>query len=226
MNYVTNKFKNVIVLKLEIVFLLREKAYLMKLYIKYMVSHCCKLMVKEEFNKLGIKISSIELGELEVQQKISIRQFDKIRLALQKNGHELMEDKKAIHIEKVKNAIIEMIHYSDEPLEEKYSDYLSKKLECDYTYLSNLFSEVTGSTLQQFIIINKVERAKELIIYGELSLKEIAFKLHYSSLAHFSNQFKKVTGLSPAFFKSLKKRKRIALEYLIGHQNEKGKVKN
>jgi AraC-like DNA-binding protein len=191
-----------------------------------MVSHCCKLMVKEEFNKLGIKISSIELGELEVQQKISIRQFDKIRAALLKNGHELMEDKKAIHIEKVKNAIIEMIHYAEEPPEEKYSDYLSKKLECDYTYLSNLFSEVTGSTLQQFIIINKVERAKELIIYGELSLKEIAFKLDYSSVPHFSNQFKKVTGLSPVFFKALKKRKRIALESLIDHQNKDGKVIN
>jgi AraC-like DNA-binding protein len=191
-----------------------------------MVSHCCKLMVKEEFNKLGIKISSIELGELEVQQKISLRQFDKIRAALLKNGHELMEDKKAIHIEKVKNAIIEMIHYAKEPPEEKYSDYLSKKLECDYTYLSNLFSEVTGSTLQQFIIVNKVERAKELIIYGELSLKEIAFKLDYSSVPHFSNQFKKVTGLSPMFFKSLKKRKRIALESLIDHQNKDGKVIN
>lgn len=191
-----------------------------------MVSHCCKLMVKEEFNKLGIRISSIELGELEVQQKISLKQFDRIRAALLKNGHELMEDKKAIHIEKVKNAIIEMIHYSEEPPEEKYSEYLSKKLDCDYTYLSNLFSEVTGSTLQQFIIINKIERAKELIIYGELSLKEICFKLHYSSVPHFSNQFKKATGLSPIFFKSLKKRKRIALESLIDHQNQNGKVTN
>ncbi len=128
-------------------------------------------MVKQEFEKLGIKISSIELGELEVQQKITLRQFDKIKAALLKNGHELMEDKKSIQIEKVKNAIIDMIHYSEEPPEEKYSEYLSKRLECDYNYLSNLFSEVTGSTLQQFIIINKIERAKELIIYNELSLK-------------------------------------------------------
>lgn len=161
-------------------------------------------MVKQEFEKLGIKISSIELGELEVQQKITLRQFDKIKAALLKNGHELMEDKKSIQIEKVKNAIIDMIHYSEEPPEEKYSEYLSKRLECDYNYLSNLFSEVTGSTLQQFIIINKIERAKELIIYNELSLKEICFKLHYSSVPHFSNQFKKITGLSPMFFKSLK----------------------
>lgn len=195
----------------------------MKLYIKYMVSHCCKLMVKEEFNKLKIKISSIELGELEVQQKISIRQFDKIRAALLKNGHELLEDKKAIQIEKVKNAIIEMIHYSEQPPEEKYSEYLSKKLECDYTSLSSLFSEVTGSTLQQFIIINKIERAKELIIYNELSLKEICFRLHYSSVPHFSNQFKKITGLSPVYFKSLKVRRRVALEHLIDEQQIKTK---
>lgn len=187
----------------------------MKLYIKYMVSNCCKLMVKEEFNKLNIKISSIELGELEVQQKISVRQFDKIRAALLRNGHEIMEDKKSIQIERVKNAIIDMIHYSDELPEVNYSDYLSDKLECDYTSLSSLFSEVTGSTLQQFIIVNKIERAKELIIYNELSIKEIAYKLHYSSLPHFSNQFKKLTGLSPVYFKALKKRKRIALEHLI-----------
>jgi AraC-like DNA-binding protein len=116
-----------------------------------------------------------------------------------------------------------MIHYSEQPPEEKYSEYLSKKLACDYTSLSSLFSEVTGSTLQQFIIINKIERAKELIIYNELSLKEICFKLHYSSLPHFSNQFKKITGLSPIYFKSLKKKKRIALEQLIDKQNNSKK---
>jgi len=178
-------------------------------------------MVKEEFKKLGIKISTIELGELETKQKISMRQFEKIRAVLLKNGHELMEDKKSIQIEKVKTEIINMIHYSNELPEVKFSDYLSTKLDCDYTYLSNLFSEVTGSTLQQFIIVHKIERAKELIIYNEMSLKEIAFKLHYSSLPHFSNQFKKITGLSPVFFKSLKKKKRIALENLIANQKTK-----
>ena len=178
-------------------------------------------MVKNEFKKLGIKISSIELGELEVMQKISMGQYEKIRAALLKNGHELMEDPKAIQIEKVKAAIIHTIHYSDELPEVKFSEYLSSKLECNYSYLSNLFSEVTGTTLQQFIIVNKIERAKELIIYNEMSLKEIAFKLHYSSLPHFSNQFKKITGLSPVFFKSLKKKKRIALENLIENQKTK-----
>lgn len=185
-----------------------------------MVSNCCKLMVKEEFNKLKIKISNIELGELEIQQKITIKQFDKIRAALLKNGHEVMEDKKAIQIEKVKVAIIDLIHYTDELPEVNYSEYLGNKLECDYNNLSSLFSEVTGTTLQQFIIVNKIERAKELIIYNELSIKEIAFKLHYSSVPHFSNQFKKITGLSPKYFKALKKRKRIVLEHLINRQPE------
>ncbi len=185
-----------------------------------MVSNCCKLMVKEEFKKLKIKISNIELGELEIQQKITIKQFDKVRAALLKNGHEIMEDKKAIQIERVKNAIIDLIHYSDELPEVNYSEYLGNKLECDYNNLSSLFSEVTGTTLQQFIIINKIERAKELIIYNEHSIKEIAFKLHYSSVPHFSNQFKKITGLSPKYFKALKKRKRIVLEHLINRPFE------
>lgn len=180
-----------------------------------MVSNCCKLMVKDEFNKMKIKISNIELGELEIQQKITIKQFDKIRAALLKNGHEIMEDKKSIQIERVKVAIIEMIHHSKELPEVNYSEYLANKLECDYNSLSSLFSEVTGTTLQQFIIINKIERAKELIIYNEMSIKQIAFMLHYSSVPHFSNQFKKITGLSPKYFKALKKRKRTVLENLV-----------
>ena len=187
----------------------------MKLYIKYMVSHCCKLMVKEEFRKLGLKAYNIELGEVEVDGEISPELFEKIKDALLKQGHELMEDKKSIQIEKIKNVIIEMIHYSDEPLEIKYSEFLSSKLESDYTYISNLFSEVTGVTIQQFIITHKIERVKELIIYNELSLKEIAYKLHYSSVGHLSNQFKKITGLSPIFYKSLKKKRRISLESVL-----------
>jgi AraC-like DNA-binding protein len=187
----------------------------MKLYIKYMVSHCCKLMVKEEFRKLGLKAYNIELGEVEVDGEISPELFEKIKDALLKQGHELMEDKKSIQIEKIKNVIIEMIHFSDEPLEIKYSEFLSNKLESDYTYISNLFSEVTGVTIQQFIITHKIERVKELIIYNELSLKEIAYKLHYSSVGHLSNQFKKITGLSPIFYKSLKQKRRISLESVL-----------
>ena len=180
-----------------------------------MVSHCCKLMVKEELNKLGLKAYNIELGEVEVDGEITPEIFEKIKLALLKQGHELMEDKKSIQIEKIKNVIIEMIHYSDEPPEIKYSEYLSQKLENDYTYLSNLFSEVTGVTIQQFIITHKIERVKELIIYNELSLKEIAYKLHYSSVGHLSNQFKKITGLSPIFYKALKKKRRISIENVL-----------
>ena len=180
-----------------------------------MVSHCCKLMVQEELKKLGLKAYNIELGEVEVDEEISPAKFEQIRAALLKQGHELMEDKRAIQIEKIKNIIIEMIHFSDEPIEMKYSEYLSTKLENDYTYISNLFSEVTGVTIQQFIITHKIERAKELIIYNELSLKEIAYKLHYSSVGHLSNQFKKITGLTPIFFKSLKKKKRISLENVL-----------
>ena len=187
----------------------------MKLYIKYMVSHCCKLMVKEEFKKLGLNAINIGLGEVEITEEVSPKQLEQIKAALLKNGHELMEDKKSIQIEKIKNIIIEMIHFSDEPPELKYSEFLSQKLNVDYAYIANLFSEVTGVTIQQFIITHKIERAKELIIYDELSLKEISYKLHYSSLPHLSSQFKKVTGLSPAFFKSLKKRKRISLENVL-----------
>jgi AraC-like DNA-binding protein len=172
-------------------------------------------MVKEEIKKLGLTAINLELGELEIEGEISTEKYEQIRLALLKNGHELMEDKKAIQIEKIKNAIIEMIHFSDEPLEQNYSDFLANKLEFDYTYISNLFSEVTGSTIQQFIIVHKIERAKELIIYDELNITEISYKLHYSSVAHFSNQFKKITGLSPVFFKTLKKRKRLSLEQVM-----------
>jgi AraC-like DNA-binding protein len=123
-----------------------------------------------------------------------------------------MDDKKAILIEKIKNVIIEMVHYSDEMPKTNFSDYLSKKLEYDYTYLSNLFSETEATTIEHFIMLHKIERVKELIIYDELNLTEIAFKLHYSSVAHLSTQFKKITGLTPSFFKSLKDKKRNTLE--------------
>jgi AraC-like DNA-binding protein len=123
-----------------------------------------------------------------------------------------MDDKKAILIEKIKNVIIEMVHYTDELPETNFSDYLSKKLNYDYTYLSNLFSETEATTIEHFIMLHKIERVKELIIYDELNLTEIAFKLHYSSVSHLSNQFKKITGLTPSFFKSLKDKKRSTLE--------------
>ena len=177
-----------------------------------MVSLRCKMMVKEELNKLGLFPVEVTLGEVEINQPVSLVQRQEIKAALLKLGLELMDDKKAILTEKIKSAIIEMIHHSDTLPHTNFSNYLSDKLRYDYTYLANLFSEAAGVTIEQFVILHKIERAKEFIIYDELNLTEIAFKLHYSSVAHLSNQFKKVTGLTPSFFKSLKQKKRIALE--------------
>jgi len=135
-------------------------------------------------------------------------------------GLELMDDKRAILIEKIKGVIVEMVHYMDEPVKVNFSDYLSEKLDHDYTYLANMFSEVTGITIEHFVIAHKIERAKELLIYDELNLTEIAYKLNYSSVAHLSTQFKKVTGLTPTFFKQLKSKKRSTLESLTtGKEN-------
>jgi len=184
----------------------------MKLYIKYMVSIRCKMIVKEELKKLGLHYVALDLGEVDVMENITKQQREKIKTALLKSGLELMDDKKAMLIEKIKNVIVEMIHYTDEVPKINFSEYLNVKLKYDYTYLSNLFSETEGTTIEHFIQLHKIERVKELIIYDELNLTEIADKLHYSSVAHLSNQFKKITGLTPSFFKSLKHKKRITLE--------------
>ena len=184
----------------------------MKLFIKYMVSLRCKMMVKEELKKLGLKYVVIDLGMVEILEDITQKQREQLKINLLKSGLELLDDKKSILIEKIKNVITEMIHYSDELPKENYSDYISEKLGYDYTYLANTFSEVKGITIQQFIIINKIERVKELLLYDELNLSEIAFKLHYSSTAHLSNQFKKVTGLSPSYYKQLKNKRTDNLE--------------
>ncbi|HYI75969.1 MAG TPA: AraC family transcriptional regulator [Chryseolinea sp.] len=179
----------------------------MKLYIKYMVSHRCKMMVIEELKKVGLQYTAIDLGMVETPHDIKEEQRTLLRENLLKSGLELLDDKKSILIERIKNLIIEMVHYSDQLPTLNYSEYISNKLQYDYTYLSNIFSEVKGTTIQQFIILNKIERVKELLLYDELNLTEIAYKLHYSSVAHLSNQFKKVTGLSPSFFKKLKKKR-------------------
>ena len=184
----------------------------MKLYIKYMVSNRCKMAVKEELKKLGLHFIVVDLGEVEIMETISIEQREKLKLSLIDSGLELMDDKRAVLIEKIKNTIIEMIHHSDEMIKTNFSDYLSEKLNHDYTYLANLFSEVQGTTIEHFIINHKIERIKELIIYDELNITEIAWKMNYSSVAHLSNQFKKVTGLSPSHFKQLKDKKRSQIE--------------
>ncbi len=177
-----------------------------------MVSLRCKMMVKEELKKLGLHYVVLDLGMVDVLEVMSQEQLDTLKVNLQKSGLELLDDKKSILIEKIKNVIIEMIHYSDELPNINYSDYISEKLHYDYTYLSNIFSEVKGLTIQQFIIIHKIEKVKELLLYDELNLTEISYKLHYSSVAHLSNQFKKVTGLSPTFYKQLKQKRMSNLE--------------
>ena len=184
----------------------------MKLYIKYMVSTRCKLAVKEVLKKLGLHFVMVDLGEIDIMEDITDEQREVLRVELHNVGLELMDNKRAVLIEKIKNVIIEMVHYSDELPKVNYSDYISEKLNHDYTYLSNIFSEVKGITIQQFIITHKVERIKEFLLYDELNLTEISYKMNYSSVAHLSNQFKKITGLTPSHYKQLKDNKRISIE--------------
>jgi AraC-like DNA-binding protein len=183
-----------------------------------MVSNRCKLAVKEELNKLGLHFIVVDLGEVEIMEEITSDQRHQLQAGLIASGLELMDDKRAVLIEKINNVITGMIHQSEELPKVNYSDYISEKLNYDYTYLSNLFSEVKGITIQQFIIVHKIERVKELLFYNELSLTEISFKMHYSSVAHLSNQFKKVTGLTPSAYKQLKEKRRNMLED-IGKSN-------
>jgi AraC-like DNA-binding protein len=179
-----------------------------------MVSLRCKMILRSELEKMGLHFTTVDLGEAEIKEDLTPAQKAELETALRKFGLELMEDKKSMLIEKIKNIVVEMIHYSDEPPVWNFSSYLAEKLDYDYNYLSNLFSEVKGTTIEHFIIAHKIERAKELLIYNELTLTEIADKLHYSNVAHLSNQFKKVTGLTPSFFKKMKHKRLIALENL------------
>jgi AraC-like DNA-binding protein len=177
-----------------------------------MVSMRCKMVVKEELSKLGLHFVIVEMGVVDIMEDITAEQRDLIRAALLLSGLELMDDKKAVLVEKIKNVIIEMVHYNDELPKTNFSDYLSEKLHYDYTYLANLFSESQGATIESFIILHKIERVKELILYDEFNLTEIAWKMHYSSVSHLSNQFKKITGLTPSLFKKLKNKGRIPIE--------------
>ena len=177
-----------------------------------MVSNRCKMVVKEILRELGLHFIVVDLGEVDIMENLSPELREELRIALHGSGLELMDNKRAVLIEKIKNAIVEMVHHTEEQVTINFSDYLSKKLNYDYTYLSNLFSEVQGTTIAQFIIIHKVERIKELIIYDEMNISEIAWKMNYSSVSHLSNQFKKITGLSPSHFKALKEKKRSPIE--------------
>lgn len=170
------------------------------------------MLVKTALDKLGIVFGAVDLGEAEIKEDITTQQRDQLSLILHAAGLELMDDKKAVLIGKIKAVIVEMVHYADEFPKVKNSHYISEKLQLDYTYLSNIFSETTGITIEHFIINHKIEKVKELLLYDEFSLTEIAFKLNYSSVAHLSSQFKKITGLTPSYFKKLKWKKRIPLE--------------
>jgi AraC-like DNA-binding protein len=172
------------------------------------------MLVKSELEKLGLTCVSVDLGMVDIKEEISKEQLEILDKNLKKSGLELLDDKKNILVEKIKAVIVDMIHYSDELPKVNDSDYISEKLDYDYTYLSNTFSEVKGITIQQCIILHKIEKAKELLLYDEITLTEIAYKLHYSSVAHLSNQFKKVTGLTPTYFKEVKEKREKNLENL------------
>lgn len=183
-----------------------------------MVSNRCKMLVKEELKKLGLHFI-VDMGEADIMEDITTEQRNQIRESLHQSGLELMDDKKAVLIEKIKAVIIEMVHYTDELPKINFSDFLSEKLNHDYTYMANLFSDVEGTTIEQFIISHKIERVKELIIYNEVNLTEIAYMMHYSSVAHLSNQFKKVTGFTPSHFKQLKDKRRSPIEDIGNPEN-------
>jgi AraC-like DNA-binding protein len=176
-----------------------------------MVCIRCQMAVKSELEKLGLHHTRVELGETEIMEDLSPELRDNLSTNLKNIGLELLDDKRNIMVEKIKTIIIELVHFNEDQIKTNLSDYLSEKLNHNYTYLSNLFSEIKGTTIEKFYLANKIEKVKELLVYDELNLTEIAWKLHYSSVAHLSNQFKKMTGLTPSHFKNLKNKRRTAM---------------
>lgn len=177
-----------------------------------MVCIRCQMVVKAELEKLGLHFHYVKIGEASIVENIQPHQLEQLNTSLKNAGLQLMDNKKSILVEKIKSEIIELVHYKDDQIKVNLSDYLSEKLNYDYTYLANLFSEVKGVTIEKFFLNHKIEKVKELIVYDELNLTEIAWKLHYSSVAHLSNQFRKFTGLTPSHFKKLKRKRRGTLE--------------
>ena len=186
----------------------------MKLHIKYMVSNRCKTVVRTALKELGVHFVLLELGEVEIMERLTGEQRESLRNTLEDAGLELIDDKRSILIEKIKNVIVDMIHHSEEMIKVNASIYLSEKLNHDYTYLANIFSQVQGISIEQFTILHKVEKIKELLMYGELNISEISYKMNYSSTAHLSTQFKKVTGLTPTHFKQMKDKRRQVLDQI------------
>ena len=177
-----------------------------------MVSARCKAVVKDELRKLGLHFIVVDLGEVEIMENLSMEVKNHLNVSLKNLGFEIIDDKKSILIERIKNTIIEQVHYSEKQLKINLSDYLSEKLDHDYTYLANIFSENQGTSIEQYYLTHKIERVKELLIYDEFNITEIADYMHYSSTAHLSNQFKKMTGLTPTQYKHLKNKIRKPLE--------------
>ena len=184
----------------------------MKIHIKYMVSNRCKTVVRTSLKELGVHFVLLELGEVEIMERLTGQQRDLLKNTLENAGLELIDDKRSILIEKIKSAIIDMVHHAEEMVKVNVSTYLSEKLSHDYTYLANIFSQVQGISIEQFIILHKIEKIKELLMYGELNISEISYKMNYSSTAHLSTQFKKVTGMTPTYFKQLKDKRRNSID--------------
>jgi len=186
----------------------------LKAFIRNMTTVSSQKQVKSIVEKLGLQLVSIDIGEIEVGEILSARQYEKLKESLYQNDFEMISGKENILTEKIKNVVIEMIHYSDEMPVIKYSSYISSKLKTNYTYLSKIFSRVKNVTIEHFIILHKIERVKQLLLFNDLTLSEIAWKLHYSSTAHLSAQFKKITGITPSLFKKLKYKNLVPLESL------------
>jgi YesN/AraC family two-component response regulator len=182
----------------------------MKLFIKNMACDCCKVLVEEELERLGVNFQKIELGEADIKGEMSEKKQELFSLAIQRAGLELVEDKKGILLEKIKKVMHDYVYNSKEKQVVNFSAYIKNELHYDYAYLANFFSEMQATTIEKYLIALKIERVKELLLFDEMTLTEIAYKLHYSSIAHLSNQFKKVTGLTPSHFKKLKQ---VRFEY-------------
>lgn len=177
-----------------------------------MVCNRCIMVVKNELDKLGLRVNNIKLGEVVLAHDLGPEEKGSLVEALKPLGFEVIDDKKGRIIEKIKNTIIELVHYQETNLNTNLSDVLSREVNHDYNYLSNLFSQIEGTTIEKYFIAQKIEKVKELLVYDELSLSEIAMRLNYSSVAYLSNQFKKVTGLTPSHFRQIKESKRKPLD--------------
>lgn len=186
----------------------------MKIYVKNMACESCKIVVREALKEMHVQPVKVELGEVETKTDLSQEQKKKLNSKIKKAGLELLEKKDGVLIEKIRKAIVDYVYHSDEKPGLKFSVLLAEKLKHNYTYLSNFFSEVEATTIEQYLISLKIERIKELIVLEEYSLSEIAHKLHYSSVAHLSSQFKKATGLTPTHFKKLKDKRRRTIQEL------------